>query len=140
MVMTMPKRLLVMSRTQPGRAILCIVAFVTIAAGLWLFTPWYTVGIVTPVIAKAFTLPVFVAGIINTLVAVPAAIAVYRNTPASIARGSFQMFLWYSFITIVRILLGTPSNLMWVPTLIIALIMAVVYVEQSAERKAKVFE
>ena len=131
----MPKRILIYSRTQPGRTILFIVGITTLFAGLWLFTPWYVAATTAPIVAKAFSWPVLVGASINTIVAVPALWGVWKNTPESVARGAFYMFLWYTFVTISRLLLGNPASLLWVTTLIIGLVMAVVFIEQSAQRR-----
>ena len=124
-----------MSKTQPARAILLLVGFITLIAGLWLFTPWYVAAGTAPAIAKAFSWPVLAAAVVNTVAAIPALYAVRKNTPAHLARGGFYMFVWYLFVTVSRIVLGHPASLTWVTTLIIALVMAVVYVEQSARRR-----
>lgn len=124
-----------MSKTQPARTILLVVGVITLIAGLWLFTPWYVAAGASPAIAKAFSWPVLAAAGINTLAAIPALYAVWKNTQAHLARGAFYMFIWYFFVTVSRLVLGNPASLTWVTTLIIALVMAVVYIEQSAQRR-----
>lgn len=131
----MPKRILHISRTQPARTILFIVGLITLIAGLWLFTPWYVAAGTAPAVAKAFSWPVMAAAVVNTLAAVPALWACWKNTSTHLARGAFYMFIWYLFVTVSRVVLGNPATLTWVTTLIIALVMAVVFIEQSGERR-----
>lgn len=126
----MPKRLIKYSRTQPARMILLIVATLTFLSGLWVATPWY-LPLVLPSASTAIGVSVTVAGILNSLAAVPALYVFKKNTPHAVARGAFWLFLWYTFITLTRIIITGGLSLGWVTTLIIALVMAVVYVEQK---------
>lgn len=125
----MPKRLLVFSRTQPARMILGIVALGTFLVGIWILLPWY-LPLSLPAASKALGVTVMIAGCINACVSVPALYAAFwKNCPKAIARGAFWLFLWYMFVALTRMIFA-GSALGWVTVLIIALIMAVVYVEQ----------
>ena len=82
--------------------------------------------------------PALVGGVLNLIASVPALLAVQRNTHQSLSTASFLMFMWYLFITLTRLFVITePSTLQWVPTLTIALIMAIVYLEQSQYKRSE---
>lgn len=125
----MPKRLITYSRTQPARVILTIVAYLTFVAGLWVITPWYLPLLGLPAVSTVLSVSITVAGIVNCAAAVPGIIGVRKNQPINIARGAYWLFVWYAFVTLTRMFF-MASSLSWVPTLIIALIMAVIYIEQ----------
>lgn len=125
----MPKRLLTYSRTQPARMIVLIVASLTFVSGIWIATPWY-LPLVLPSASTAIGVSITVAGVLNSLSALPALWVFRKNTPTAVARGAFWLFLWYTFVTLTRIVITGGLSLGWVATLIIALVLAVIYVEQ----------
>jgi hypothetical protein len=127
----MPARLIRISQTQPAKAILMTVTFITLIAGLFLFTPWFVPFGMSPVAAAAFGTPALVGAAINTVATFPALHGLKQNTPEGFARGAFWLFLWYLFVTIARILLQGAATLTFVTPLIIALIMAIIYIEQT---------
>lgn len=127
--LAMPKRLLVYSRTQPARMIVGVVALFTFLAGIWVICPWY-LPLALPAASKAIGVSVTIAGICNALVSLPGLYAFKKNCPKAIARGAFYMFLWYTFVALTRMIFGGVPALGWVAVLIIALIMAIVYIEQ----------
>jgi hypothetical protein len=83
-------------------------------------------------VAATFNWSIIISGIINSLICLPALYGVYKNTPPALARGSFYLFIWFMFVTVSRIVLSTFGTVSWVPTLVIALIVSVVYIEQKA--------
>jgi hypothetical protein len=110
--------------------ILLITGTFTFLAGIWIALPWY-LPLVLPTASTAVGVSVTVAGVLNSLAAVPALFAYKRNNPHTVATGAFWLFLWYTFITLTRIIITSGVSLGWVTSLIIALIMAVIYVEQK---------
>lgn len=126
----MPKRLLKFSRTQPARMIVLIVGVLTFIAGIWIAMPWY-LPLVLPSASTAIGLSITAAGVTNSLSALPALWVFKKNTPKAVARGAFWLFLWYMFVSLTRIIITGGLSLGWVTSLIIALIMAVVYIEQK---------
>ena len=132
----MPKRIIIYSRTQPARMIVLVVGWLTFLSGLFIFTPWFTPSEMTPAVVAMISAPALVGGVLNFIASVPALLAVQRNTHQSLSTASFLMFMWYLFITLTRLFVITePSTLQWVPTLTIALIMAIVYLEQSQYKR-----
>jgi hypothetical protein len=127
----MPTRLIRVSQTQPAKAILFTVTFITLIAGLFLFTPWFVPFGTAPVAAAAFGTTELVGAAINTLATFPALSGLRKGTPEGLAKGAFWLFLWYLFVTIARILLQGAATLTFVTPLIIALVMAIIYVEQA---------
>lgn len=126
----MSKTLIKYSRTQPARMILAIAAYLTFIAGLWIITPWYLPLLGLPAVSTALSVSLTVGGIVNCLATLPALYGVKKNCPKALARGAFYLFLWYMFVTLTRIIFNGFFGLGWVGTMIIALIMAVVYIEQ----------
>lgn len=125
----MPKRLITYSRTQPARMIVGVVALATFLSGIWILCPWY-LPLALPAASKAIGVSVTVAGVINVLVSLPGLYAFKKNCPKAIARGAFYLFCWYMFVALTRMVF-VGSALGWVTVLIIALIMAIVYIEQK---------
>lgn len=108
-----------------------ITGTLTFLAGLWVLTPWY-LPLVAPAASTALGVSVLIGGFLNSLASLPALWVFRRDCPKAVARGAFWLFFWYSFVTLTRIILTNGVSLGWVASLIIALIMAVVYVEQKA--------
>jgi hypothetical protein len=109
--------------------IVLITGTLTFLAGVWILTPWY-LPLVLPSASTAIGVSVMVAGVLNTLATLPALWVYRKNCPKAVARGAFWLFLWYMFVSLTRIAFTGGVSLGWVATMIIALIMAVVYVEQ----------
>ena len=129
----MPKRIIAYSKKQPARAIIIAVCGLTVLAGIFMFTPLY--GPVEA--APLFGGPVQVIGIyltaaVNILLSLPGLIGVYLKNQRLISRGAFSMFLWYLFIAMSRaFMFPFPGRLLWLPALMVALIMGVIYLDQK---------
>lgn len=125
----MPKRLIIYSRTQPARMLVGITAILTFLAGLWIVLPWY-LPFVLPAASTAIGVSVTLGGALNMCASLPGLWAFRRNCPKAIARGAFWLFMWYMFVTLTRMVFVGVAPLGWVVTLIVALLMAVIFLEQ----------
>ena len=132
----MPKRLITYSQTQPARAILTVVAVLTLLATVGILLPFYTPSTLGPAASAAFSIPAYLGGGLNLVATLPALWGLKRNTPTAIARGAFWLSIWYLFVSLVRIIFA-GATLSFVPTLIVCLVMAIVYIEQSFVAKGK---
>lgn len=128
--MNVPKRLVELSRKQPARALVGIVAFLTVMGALLITTPWATPLTGGPLAGLDW--PLYVSVGLNIACATPAMLAVFKNTSRSLSRGAFWLFVWFLYVVLIRIIMTGVSSLYWLTPLIVALMMAVVYVEQAA--------
>jgi hypothetical protein len=118
----MPKRFLTYSRTEPARTILWTVA--TLSG---------TFQAVALCLGGVAVLP-------NTVIVVGvAAWAVWackKNNIKHMARSSFWLFLFWLFSGLSRLFLTPhPSQLMWVPFIVVAMVMSVVYLYLSNRKR-----
>lgn len=120
------------SRTQPARTIVGVIAILTILAGLWIFTPWYIPFTASgPAFTAAFNVGQVVAATVNTLVCLPAVYAAYTGRTRHIARGAWWLFIWYTFVTMTRLVVYPLGSLYFITSGIIAVVLSIVYIEQK---------
>ena len=136
----MPKRILVFSKKQPARTIIMVVCGLTLLAGIFMFTPFYGPVEATPLFGGPVSFVGIVAtAILNLLAAIPGLYGAWKNNRRWMWRGSFNMFLWYLFVALSRLILFPyPGRLLWLPALMLALVMGVLYLEQKSLLSVKV--
>lgn len=132
----MPKRFIYLSRKQPGRAIIAMVAAVTMAMTAFTLTPLYG----PPEVYKwgftdhpgiADNIPNVILVFILTLYALW---TVKTNSLKHMARGALAMhFVWMLSALSRAVVSQYPFQLLWVPFLIVALVMGIIYLHMSKE-------
>lgn len=117
---------------------MAVVVFLTFLAGLWLLTPWAIPALQAPAVSAGFNWTPLIGALINLAVCLPALWAVRQGTPKAISWGALVMFNWFLFVVLVRLILMPLGSTAFVTPLMVALIMAVVHIEQSAISKGRV--
>lgn len=115
---------------RPELIIEIILAVILIIFAVYLGGPWYLAGPTTVIgntieagAVRAFTAVVYI---------VPGAITLFGlKSDKARAYGTFGLFLAYLFTTILRLLTFGPAPLLWLFTLGLALVAAVVYVVEA---------
>lgn len=126
----MPKRLWYLSKTDPARTILLVICMATLVIELATLTPW-----ITPWPAVLFQ-AVNVA--VVTIPAIVGLVAGIKNDVKWMSNASFWMFLIWLWSGVTRIFVSTePLALLWTPFLIVALVLAVIYIYMSHLNKVR---
>lgn len=129
----MPKRLIQYSRKQPARAIIMIISGLTILAGIFMFTTWYGPLEATPLFGGPITaFGLYFTAVLNVLLPIPALFGIYKRDHRWISYGALTMFNWYLFIALSRLFtFPYPGRLLWLPSLMVAFVMGILYLEQK---------
>jgi hypothetical protein len=124
----MPRRLWKMSRTAPARSILLIVSFLTLVFQLAILTPWVT----PPNMAISVVPNVLIGGSISLW----GVLAAGKNNIRQMSHSSFWMFIMWLWSGLSRIMFSAdPSMLLWVPFIVLAAALGVVYIYLSGQKK-----
>lgn len=132
-------RLIYRSRTEPVRTIIFVVCVVLVITQAFSLSPWYTF----PNIEGLKTIPAQppVADLLpNALIG--AALGGYgiwaswKDNMKHMAWASFGLFLLFLLAALTRVLFApTPTDLMWIPTALLALVHAIGYLYMSYQHK-----
>lgn len=132
----MPKRFIHLSRKQPGRAIIAMVSAITIAMTAFTLTPLYGPP---ETFRWGFTDHPGIADNIPSVV-LTLGLALYSmwtvktNEYKHMARGALAMHFVWMFSALSRAVVSQyPFQLLWVPFLIVALAMGIIYLHMSKE-------
>lgn len=129
----MPRRIVEYTKKQPARAMILIVAVLTMLAGFFMFTPFYGPLESAPLFSGPIAaVGIWITAIINIVIGIPALYGVYKAKTKWTSNGAGLMFAWYLFIALSRAFaFPYPGRLLWLPPLMVSLLMGVIYLEQK---------
>lgn len=122
----MPKRIIRLSRTEPARTILLIVAFLTAlmqVAAFFIPGTFEWLALPNTVLVAAVCIWGFVSAV--------------KNHVSHMATSSFWVFVMWLWSGLSRLMFSPePSMLLWAPFIILASALGVVYIYLSGQKKA----
>jgi len=135
----MPKRLLSYSRTEPAKTILLIIAVITLLVQVFTMTPWFgppeVLRLGLSAAASSFWTKLPNVMIISSL-SFWSMFSVRNKDVKNMARSSFWLAMTWLWSGLARLFLAPfPGQLLWVPFIIIAFTLGVVYIYLSHEKK-----
>lgn len=128
----MPKRILIYGQKMPYRAIHWTVAVLTFLAGCFMLTPAYGPGEFSPFFGSALTPEqILIGAVLTIIVNIPSLYGLIRGNEW-IRHGAICLFMWYLFLALSRIfLIEFPLRLIWLPMLLVALIMGIIFLAEA---------
>jgi len=120
----------------PLTAVTVTVAVITILASIFVTTPWF--GPPEAVVLFSGFYDTFPSKILTAVVyislCVPTIYGAFKKNKKWLKQGAFWLFIGYFFAAVSRIVvIEYPLRLLWVPHLIVALVMVIVYLALGRE-------